>query len=99
MLTYYVLFRSAETADPVGIFVVDAVTGHALLWDHRRRSWTYNPDLVARFLDDHRNFGRYREVDRSVADRAAVDVSGGQTLPDVDAIERIFAQAAVGDAD
>lgn len=93
MLTYYVLSRNAQTTEPVGVFVTDPARGHALLWDHRRRSWVYNPGIVTRFLDDHRNFERYRQVDRAAADRAAVEVTDGQLLPDVETIERIFEQA------
>lgn len=93
MLTYYVLSRNAR---PVGVFVTDPARGHALMWDHRRRSWAYNPERVTRFLDDHRNFERYREVDRATADRAAASVTGGQLLPDEKTIEGIFEQAATG---
>ncbi|MFJ6195298.1 hypothetical protein [Micromonospora sp. NPDC092111] len=92
-MTYYVLYRISDEAEPSGVFVVDSTEGHALVWDHRRRSWEYNPELVARFLDDHRNFGRYQEVDRAAGERAAISVTGGQCLPDVESIRRRFAQA------
>jgi hypothetical protein len=93
-LTYYVLFRSGQTAEPAGVFVTDPARGHALMWDHRRRSWVYDPERVTRFLDEHRNFERYREVDRAAVDLAAVAVTGGQVLPDDGTIESIFEQAA-----
>ncbi|MBO4164798.1 hypothetical protein [Micromonospora antibiotica] len=94
MLTYYVLSRNAQTAEPAGVFVIDPARGHALMWDHRRRSWVYNPGLVTRFLDDYRNLDRYREVDRVAADQVALAVTGGQFLPDAETIEGIFEQAA-----
>lgn len=59
---------------------------HAMLWDHRAKAWVYDPALVGRVLDDHRNFDRYRTVDREMAERAAPEITGGENLPDEETI-------------
>jgi hypothetical protein len=82
MLTYYVIYRNVDRTEPAGIFAVEPMQGHALVWDHRQRRWSYNPALATRFLDDHRNAGRYEEVDRRTADQVASAVTDGVELPD-----------------
>jgi hypothetical protein len=95
MLTYYVLYRSDEKVDPVGVFIVDPTNGHALVWDHRRRAWTYDPGLAVRFLDDYRNFDRYETVDRSALERFVEQITGGVQLPDERSVQAMFAQGDV----
>ncbi|MEV4479193.1 hypothetical protein [Micromonospora coxensis] len=73
---------------------MEAATGDALLWDHRKKAWSYNPELVVRFLDDYRNIDRYEEVGREVAERVAALVSGGSSLPAEDAITQRFHEAS-----
>ncbi|WP_346119516.1 hypothetical protein [Micromonospora coerulea] len=73
---------------------MDAAHGHAMLWDHRRRAWTYNPGLAIRLLDDHRNFDRYEEVDRQTADQLVPGVTGGVPLPDEASIRSVFTEAS-----
>ncbi|TDC31393.1 hypothetical protein [Micromonospora sp. KC213] len=90
MLTYYVIYRDEERVNPSGTFVVDVSNGRAFLWDHRKKAWSYNPDLVFRFLDDYRNYDRYVEVERSVAERVALIVSDGSSLPDDAGFNRIY---------
>lgn len=90
MLTYYVVYRNATQNEPAGIFVVEPSRGHALVWDHRQRNWSYNPALAARFLDDYRNVDRYREVDRATVDLIAPAVTGGVPLPDEEQIDGVF---------
>ncbi|MGB2569389.1 hypothetical protein ACPFP2_13185 [Micromonospora citrea] len=72
---------------------MEAATGDALLWDHRKKTWSYNPELVVRFLDDYRNIDRYEEVGREVAERVAALVSGGPPLPAEDVITQRFHEA------
>ncbi|TDC82379.1 hypothetical protein E1193_12015 [Micromonospora sp. KC606] len=90
MLTYYVLYRDDQRAKPSGVFVVDEVKGHAVIWDHRQRAWSYNPDLAFRFLADFDNIDRFEPIDRSCMERIAGQVTGGVSLPDPEAIERVF---------
>ncbi|WP_218106006.1 hypothetical protein [Micromonospora citrea] len=80
-MTYYVIYRDEEKAKPAGIFVLDTASEAAVLWNHRQGSWTYNSELVARFLDDHRNLDRYENVDRSTVEGLAVLVTGRE-LPE-----------------
>ncbi|WP_130331915.1 hypothetical protein [Micromonospora kangleipakensis] len=98
-MTYYVLYRTDQRGEPAGLFVVDATNGHAMVWDHRHRAWTYNPGLAARFLDDHRNFDRYDEVDRQTADRLVPGMTGGVPLPDEVSIRSVFTREGPADGD
>ncbi|MFF5171643.1 hypothetical protein ACFY3U_03290 [Micromonospora sp. NPDC000089] len=91
MLSYYVLYRADDKAHPAGLFIVGPATGDAILWDHRKGAWVYNPDLVIRFLDDHQNFDRYQQVERSQAELVAARIGGGIDLPDPASVEMIFA--------
>jgi hypothetical protein len=50
----------------------------------------YDPALVVRFLDDYRNFDRYHMVDRETAERATPQITGGEKVPDEEAIAWIF---------
>ncbi|RLK25409.1 hypothetical protein DER29_3414 [Micromonospora sp. M71_S20] len=86
MLTYYVIYRDDAKARPAGIFVMDLATGSAILWNHRKAAWAYDPDLVLRFLDDYRNLDRYENVDRSAVEAVVREVTGGEGLPDEDSI-------------
>ncbi|WP_346536398.1 hypothetical protein [Micromonospora sp. DPT] len=92
-MTFYVLYRDEERTKPSGVFVVDEVNGHAVIWDHRQRCWSYNPDLAFRFLADYRNLDRVNTLDRAAMERVAVQVTGGSTLPSSEAIERMFETA------
>ncbi|MEV1110395.1 MULTISPECIES: hypothetical protein [unclassified Micromonospora] len=94
-MSYYVIYRNDEHNEPSGLFVVDAGIGDAVLWDHRAGEWTYNPDLVVRFLDDYRNADRYRNVSRAAAEAVAPTVTGNGELPDESSIRAMF----VGGAD
>lgn len=87
MLTYYVIYRNDDKADPRGLFVMDVERGGALLWNHRRGGWSYDPALVVRFLDDYRNLDRYENVERSVAADLSERITG-MALPD----EKFFAE-------
>lgn len=91
MLTYYVIYRNDErTGGPAGLFVMDVGTGKAILWDHRASGWAFDPDLVARFVNDHRNGDRFETADRATAERVAEAISGGSALPDEDGIRAMF---------
>jgi hypothetical protein len=81
-LTYYLVYRDESRVETRGIFVMDAATGSAILWNHRLGEWTYDPDLVVRFLDDYRNGDRYENVDRAAAEGAAGPITGGSVLPE-----------------
>ncbi|MCO1598670.1 hypothetical protein M8C17_26325 [Micromonospora sp. RHAY321] len=96
-MSYYVIYRSDEKGPPAGLFVMDSGRGQAILWDHRKRAWAYDPGLVVRFLDDYRNIDRYDNVDRAVAERVAEAVTGGEKLPDESLIRAMFPGA--GDSD
>lgn len=96
MLTYYVVYRDEGKTRPVGIFVMDVVTGAALLWDHRQRAWTYDPSLVVRFLDDYRNSDRYENVARSAVEGLAHTITGGGKLPDEHALTSILEEGRRG---
>ncbi|MEU8209376.1 hypothetical protein AB0B85_09265 [Micromonospora sp. NPDC049044] len=95
-LSYYAVWRSDESRLPVGLFVLDAGQGQALLWDHRRGSWAYDPNLVVRFLDDYRNVDRYENIDRAKAEQIAPIVTGSPGLPDEAAFELMLANGAAG---
>ncbi|MEH1165579.1 hypothetical protein V6V47_09350 [Micromonospora sp. CPCC 205539] len=96
-MTYYAIYRDDErTEGPAGLFVMDAGTGQAILWDHRNRAWAYDPGLVVRFLNDYRKFDRYETVDRAAAQSVARIVAGGASLPDEEAILAMFAAGARG---
>ena len=89
MLAYYVLYRTDEKTRPTGIFVMGS-GGHALIWDHRQKAWSYNPSLVVRIVDDYRNFDRYETVDRETVERIAPQVTGGEQVPDEESIHWVF---------
>ncbi|RLP96278.1 hypothetical protein EAD98_10880 [Micromonospora sp. CV4] len=63
----------------------------AILWDHRSQEWAFDPGLVMRFVNDHRNVDRFETVDRATAESVAETVTGGTSLPDEDAIRAMFA--------
>ncbi|MET8119056.1 hypothetical protein [Micromonospora sp. NPDC005189] len=96
-MTYYVIYRNDErVGGPAGLFVMDVGVGKAILWDHRRRDWAFDPDLVVRFVNDLRNLDRYETVDRSTAESVAEIVTGGTALPNEEAIRAMFAASASG---
>jgi hypothetical protein len=95
-LSYYAVYRSDESRVPVGLFVLDAGHGEALLWDHRRGSWAYDPDLVVRFLDDYRNIDRYENIARATAEQIASTVTGSPGLPDEAAFHLMLVSGAAG---
>ena len=91
MYSYFALWKKRiGDGPPVGIFVKDPETGDALLWNHRQKAWQYNPDLVARFLFDDRNWDRYESVDRETAERVTLGITGWEVLPDEETIAWIF---------
>ncbi|MGC4809149.1 hypothetical protein ACLQ29_01290 [Micromonospora sp. DT228] len=73
---------------------MDAGPGQAVLWDHRARSWAYDPDLVVRFLDDYRNVDRYKNVSRAAVEAVVEAVTGGEKLPDESSIRAIFREGS-----
>ncbi|MEU7839727.1 hypothetical protein AB0B39_02035 [Micromonospora sp. NPDC049114] len=89
-MSYYVIYRIDGQGPPAGLFVMDAGLGQAVLWDHRARTWAYDPGLVVRFLDDYRNVDRYKNVSRAVAEEVAATVTDGESLPDEDSIRAMF---------
>ncbi|MEU7798052.1 hypothetical protein AB0J14_19785 [Micromonospora arborensis] len=95
-LSYYLLYRTDQSTVPAGLFVVDASQGEALLWDHRRGAWAYDPGLVTRFLDDYRNVDRYENVDRMRAEQVAQAITGVPELPDETAFHMMLASGAAG---
>ena len=95
-LTYYAVFRMGDSRVPAGLFVLDVRQGEALLWDHRRGSWAYDPGLVTRFLDDYRNFDRYENIDRAEAEQIALTVTGSPGLPDEAAFRLMLVNGAAG---
>ncbi|MBQ0892591.1 hypothetical protein KBX37_05645 [Micromonospora sp. U56] len=95
-LAYFVLYRDGERVKPSGILVVDMARGHAVIWDHRQRSWSYNPDLAFRFLGGCRNDDRYEPVDRCALERIAVEVTKGVPLPSGEEINQMFSAGAAG---
>lgn len=97
MLSYYVIYRTDEQGEPAGLFVMDAGHGQAVLWDHRARAWAYDPGLVVRFLDDYRNFDRYRNVSRAEAEAVAETVTGGEKLPAEGELRAMFESGAGAD--
>ena len=95
MLSYYAIYKKdASEPPPRGIFIQDARTGDALLWNHRSKAWLYDPDLVERFLDDFRNWDRVEQVDRATAERITVQITEhegiSEPLPDEDTIYWAF---------
>ncbi|MEU8327406.1 hypothetical protein [Micromonospora sp. NPDC048839] len=84
------IYRTDDQERLVGIFVMDAGLGQAILWDHRARVWAYDPDLVVRFLDDYRNVGRYKSVSRAAVEAVVEAVTGGEKLPDESSIRAMF---------
>ncbi|MEU5912960.1 hypothetical protein [Micromonospora sp. NPDC047527] len=90
-MTYYVIYRNDErVGGPAGLFVMDVGVGDAILWDHRSRGWAFDPSLVVRFVNDHRNADRYETVDRATAESVAETVTGGTALPDEAGIRAMF---------
>lgn len=81
MLSYYVIYKDEGRSEPRGIFIVEVDKGGALLWNHRRGGWAYDPDLVMRFLADYRNMDRYQNVQRQAAEEFAPGVTQGGLLP------------------
>ena len=90
MFSYYAIYNIRDKAQPAGLFVMDVGAGHALLWDHKAKAWSYNPALVVRFLDDDRNEDRWASVNRSSAEGIALRVTEGEALPDEETIAWIF---------
>ncbi|MEV1146362.1 hypothetical protein [Micromonospora sp. NPDC049799] len=90
MLTYYVIYRNDEKNSPRGLFIMDTRRGGALLWDHRQGAWSYDPALVVRFLDDYRNLDRYVSVPRSDAEGVVGEITGGEHLPEENALESMI---------
>lgn len=90
-MTYYVIYRNDEKeGGPAGLFVADVGTGNAILWDHRSGGWAFDPDLVARFVNDYRNGDRFEAVNRSTAESVAEAITGGSPLLDEDGIRAMF---------
>lgn len=91
MLAYYAIHESRErTGPPKGICVLDPVRGGALIWDHTQGKWQYNPELVNRLIFDRTHLGRTESVDRSTAERLALEITGAESLPAETAIYRIL---------
>ncbi|WP_433129723.1 hypothetical protein ACQPWW_05415 [Micromonospora sp. CA-240977] len=91
------IYRTDEQERPAGIFVMDAGTGQAVLWDHRARAWAYDPNLVVRFLDDYRNMDRYKNVSRPAVEAVVEAVTGGEKLPDESSIRAMFRDGGESD--
>jgi hypothetical protein len=90
MYSYYAVYNKRDRDQVAGLFVMDVRAGHGLLWDHRLKAWSYNPELVLRFLDDDRNDDRWDSVDRAIAERIAPSITGGEELPDEETIAWVF---------
>jgi hypothetical protein len=92
MLSYYALYREeAGKGPPGGIIITDERTGDALLWSHRERAWSYDPDLVDRWLGDPDNWDRFKPVNRAEAEIVTMVVTRAQeALPDEDTIRWLF---------
>ena len=90
MLSYYAVFDRSSKEPPVGLIAKDAATGRALIWNHRKGAWDYQPGLVARFLGTVENEDRYEPIDRETAERIAPEISGGEPLPDEESIRWVF---------
>ncbi|WP_128763509.1 hypothetical protein [Micromonospora sp. MW-13] len=90
-MTYYAVFRADEKGEAAGLLLMDIDSGDALVWNNRLQEWTYDPALAARFLDDHRNFGRYQEVEAAEARRIAERITGG-SLPGEADVVNLFRQ-------
>ncbi|GGO02384.1 hypothetical protein [Micromonospora parathelypteridis] len=95
-LSYYLIYRTDQSTAPAGLFVIDPGQGEALLWDHRRGAWAYDPGLVTRFLDDYRNLDRYESVNRMRAEQVAQAITGVPALPDETAFRMMLAAGAAG---
>ncbi|MET8230182.1 hypothetical protein ABZS77_05815 [Micromonospora sp. NPDC005298] len=90
-MIYHVTYRNDERiGGPAGLFVTDGGPGNAILWDHRSREWAFDPGLVVRFVNDHRNVDRFDTVDRTTAERVAEVVTGGAVLPGEEEIRSMF---------
>ncbi|MER7889173.1 hypothetical protein ABTX15_05045 [Micromonospora sp. NPDC094482] len=93
-LAYYLICPESAEESPRGIFVMDVRSGGAILWNHRGRSWVYDPGLVTRFLDDYRNADRYQSVERQVVQGFVRDITGQTALPDEAAFRAMLAGGA-----
>jgi hypothetical protein len=98
-------YRRIDVMDPrrrcaANVFVLEATLGRhshrgrAVLFDHRDRCWTFDPNLVAQSLGDQINPGRavMTAVDRSTAEAAAREFD--QVLPSEDELHRMMAEGA-----
>ncbi|MEV4533830.1 hypothetical protein AB0J82_08360 [Asanoa sp. NPDC049518] len=90
MYRYYAVYNRRDRDRAAGLFVMDVSAGHGLLWDHKLKAWSYNPELVVRFLDDDRNDDRWESIDRSVAEGIVPEITGGEELPDEETIGWVF---------
>lgn len=89
-MEYYALYRRGTSDSACGIIVGEAGEGHFVLWDHRAGGWVYDPAFAVRFMDNHENWDRYDEVDRSVAELFVPRITGGEQLPDEETFRWIF---------
>src|SRR5690349_15838308 len=95
MLSYYAIYKhdmaDRSTEPPTGIALLDNGTGDGMIWDHLQKAWIYDPGLIVRFLDDHRNWDRVEEIQREKAEAVTLEVTGGKEgLPDEETIRWIF---------
>jgi hypothetical protein len=91
MLSYYAIYDHDTRERARGIALLDNRTGDGMIWDHLQKAWVYNPELIVRFLDDHRNWDRVEEIGREKAEEVTLQVTEGkEALPDEETIGWIF---------
>jgi hypothetical protein len=89
-MNYCAIFeKRVEIGRPRGLFVVDMVNNHYVLWDHRAKGWVYDGAIVLRFLENPDNIDRFELVSRERAVEIAPSITG-ESLPDEDTFQWIF---------
>ncbi len=94
MFLYRATFRKDQEESAAGLIAEEPTMGpfRAVVWSHRARAWTFNPEAAASFLLDDRNFDRWTEVDRTRAEEIARTL--GTELPSEQELHRISEEGA-----
>jgi hypothetical protein len=89
MFLYRATFRTGQEEPAAGLIAEEPTNGpfRAVVWNHRARAWTFNPEAAASFLLDDRNFDRWTEVDRTKAEEIARTF--GTELPTEEELHRM----------
>ncbi len=94
MFYYQALYWRSLDEPPSGLIVVEGSPGplRAVIWNHRVKAWTCDPDSAAWILYDDRNSDRWSEVDRARAEEIARSL--GTELPSEPELHRICGEPA-----